>query len=716
MDLESLRTTPAFWSRLGFPYDPVRPDSHGKPVVFFNSFEETAQYHREIYQAGIKLHSSILFSGWVGADRYDYELTDKTLESIFSCGEDLLYIPRIKLNVPLDWCRENPEGVCVYYNGPREADKIRALVGTEKQDILGYNSPDGYVVPTNLFQKTIPFRDDRPNVNGVISLQSYSSERWLRDAGEALRRLVEHIENGPYGKRVAAYHIAYGPCGETCVFGQWSYYGNASGTGYQTLCGDYGIDQRHAFFDWGLRKYASLSSLRQAWLQPDLTRGSIEVPPPEIREGAADKTDLLFRESPVNRKAIDYELFMEDVQIRALEHFGKIIKDSSAGKLVGVFFGYFVDCFRSAYSGHAAIGKLMKTKYVDFSASPKSYYRNGLGEAGGEQGVAQSVNLHKIWMDEIDNGTHLDPDRSRCTRPEESVYLMRREFAKNLMHNSGYWWMDLGGGWYHDPGLLEEIRKLTVLAGKLHGMGRKSLAEILLVTDDASLPYMRVNQALHYLLLRENMREAALVGAPLDCYRFEDLEDLNLENYKLVVFLNCFRINGRQRSFLKNNLRTKTKLWFYASGIWNGNECSLENTESLCGFRPVERDSAGEYPLFHFVPGKSEILARHEDGSPSVGQLGNDIYSGIPSLTARQFREIAERAGCFFYAPAGNVVFADSRFTAVFRGFSEEVFEITMPRRASWSDPLSGEIFPDTAKIPLEKGKSASRVLVEVSK
>ena len=52
--------------------------------------------------------------------------------------------------------------------------------------------------------------DPRPNVRGLIGMQSFSSEKWLHDAGEALRRLIRHIENGKYGKNVIAYHIAYG--------------------------------------------------------------------------------------------------------------------------------------------------------------------------------------------------------------------------------------------------------------------------------------------------------------------------------------------------------------------------------------------------------------------------------------------------------------------------------------------------------------------------
>lgn len=64
-------------------------------------------------------------------------------------------------------------------------------------------------------------KDPRPNVRGLIGLQSFSSEKWLRDAGEALRRLIRRIEGGKYAKNVIAYHIAYGQCGETSFWRGW---------------------------------------------------------------------------------------------------------------------------------------------------------------------------------------------------------------------------------------------------------------------------------------------------------------------------------------------------------------------------------------------------------------------------------------------------------------------------------------------------------------
>ena len=299
--MEMLRNHSVFWSKLGFCYDPPRLGKDGKPIVFFDNWKQVKKYHRDFYNAGIRFHTSILFTGWTGVNQYDYELTDKVLDTIFSCGENLLYIPRIKLNVPLEWERENPEELCVYYCGPREKEAIRALVGTPKHDLLGYQSPRGYYTAGG-------WQDDRPNVGGVIGNQSFSSQKWLRDAGEALRRLIRRIEDGPYGNRVPAYHIAYGASGESCLWGRCNVHDNA----------DYGITNRKAFFDWGMKKYGSLEALREAWHQPFLARENAEVPPPSRKEGAIRNMNEFMRSAPEDRICTDYDLFMSDVNMDAM--------------------------------------------------------------------------------------------------------------------------------------------------------------------------------------------------------------------------------------------------------------------------------------------------------------------------------------------------------------------------------------------------------------
>ncbi len=183
------------------------------PTVSRSSFRKTGR----IIAAGIKCHTTILHSGWVGVDTYDYTLTDKTLDALLKDNRDILYMPRVKLNVPPMWCAAHPEDTFVYSNGLRTAEEIRALVGGTRHDWFGADMK-GY--PVNGGQNG-SFADHE-NFHGLIGLQSFSSKQWIKDASKALSRLIDHIMNDtPYGSQIIGFHIAYGCCGETTQWGSW---------------------------------------------------------------------------------------------------------------------------------------------------------------------------------------------------------------------------------------------------------------------------------------------------------------------------------------------------------------------------------------------------------------------------------------------------------------------------------------------------------------
>ena len=684
--LALLKDNSVFWSKLGFCYDPPRFGADGKPIVFFEDFAGMAKYHRDFYEAGIKLHTSILFTGWVGVDKYDYELTDRVLDTIFSCGGELLYIPRVKLNAPLEWARANPEELCVYFNGPRDAEEVRALVGTGKHDLLGYQSPRGYYTAGG-------WQDDRPNVGGLISNQSFSSEKWLADAGEALRRLVRHVEDGPYGDRVCAYHVAYGASGESCLWGRCDVHD----------AGDYGVANRRAFFDWGMRKHGSLAKLRETWNNPSLTRANAEPPPPSRREGdIADMRDLM-RGTPEDRICVDYDLFMADANMDALERFGSIVKAETRGKPVGAFYGYFLGVARSAYTGYLGIERFLDSPCLDFIAAPKM-------EGGGEMGPAQSINRRKLWMDELDNRTHIAKGvglEHKSSSLEETICTMWREFAKNLAHRSGFWWMDLGGGWYDDPELLREIGRIEGTAKKLRRQRAESLSDVLLVADEDAFFHSKVHYALHKRLFVDTIQEAQRCGALLDTYRFRDLETLDLARYKLVVFLNPFLVDLERWKRIAPRLPAGvTLLWNYAPGVLSP-DYAPKNVGAFCGFEVRERPAAvspevvaagylagtpplawdasppDEVPIVHHCPlfeivGPCEPLARYADGGVAIGARAGQVYAAAPLLKAAHLRRIMERAGCRLYAPLGYVVYGDSRFFSVSAAADGEL-ELRLP-------------------------------------
>jgi hypothetical protein len=253
--LHILATEPQFWSRIGFTHDPTRLDENGNPKFYDGSFNQPSNTCNVFEQAGVKLFTSILHNGWVGVDKYNYAATDITLDTILKDHSERLYLPRIKLNVPIEWALANPEELYVSSKAPRDRAGILKLA--EKM---------------SKYWTTSGWRGGVPDDEGRIGLQSFSSAKWKQDAGTALVKLLDHLEKGPYADRIIGYQVAFGACGETAYWGAFNR--------KVDLKGDFGISHRRAFYDWCISKYGSLEALRKVWDKTDLDLNYFTVPDP----------------------------------------------------------------------------------------------------------------------------------------------------------------------------------------------------------------------------------------------------------------------------------------------------------------------------------------------------------------------------------------------------------------------------------------------------
>lgn len=630
--LKILKNNPVFWSRLGFCYDPPMADENGEPLVFTKDFSEQLRIHDDFSDCGVKIHTCILHNGWVGVDKYDYSLCDRVLESIFRSGKVQYFIPRIKLNVPIDWCRENPTEVCLYENGPRDIEEIRSLVGTLKHDYLGYNSPRGYYNANG-------WQDTRPNVGGVISNQSFSSLKWLYDAGVALKKLITRLENSKYSDKILAYHICYGACGESMLWGRAS-----------NKFGDYGITNQHRFAEWAAEKYGSIENARIAW---GADNDSL-IPHPHLREKIINCSSDFYKEDAADRWSIDYDNFMGDVNVNALAHFGKIVKECSCDKPVGAFYGYIMYMERTAYSGHLAFQKLLECPYIDFFAAPKSYYRSGPGEPGGEMAPAVSVNRKKLWVDECDNRTHLTvgDTNNNASTPSETYAVHLRELCKNITHDSGLWYMDLGGGWFDEEGIMRNINSLMNASEKIRRMSHKSIARVAVIIDEKSvmMTYPSVIRNVEELL-----RNIQLTGTAVDVLFSFDIGNADFSETDCAILITPLCADNDYISVLRNKLPVNAKIMLCGK------------THYDCDFELIDSGNT-ELPEFYISDnGKIKALLRDAEGNVICAQNScGVIMLSKYSVSVGELRSILEYSGVSFMAPKGCAVYADSRVVSFF--------------------------------------------------
>jgi hypothetical protein len=128
--------------------------------------------------------------------------------------------------------------------------------------------------------------------------------------------------------------------------------------------------------------------------------------------------------------------------------------------------------------------------------------------------------------------------------------------------------MDLGGGWYDDEALMDEVRKMAALNVQLQKTPHESLADILVVTDEDCIRKMSISKTQRQGFMEDLLMELALSGGVADHYRLKDLPQLDLTRYKMVIFAYTFAVSSEMRAYLENNLPKNALLVFHhAAGI-----------------------------------------------------------------------------------------------------------------------------------------------------
>ena len=677
-----------FWSKLGFGTDPPVFDKEGNHILY-ESIDKNKQHHKEMAEVGVKIHSCTISNGWVGDGVYDFKTPLAVLEAVMSANPEIYYIPRFRLNPPVEWLKKNPEAVYVYENGPRTRDEIQDLVGSEWQEYMPW-TPDE-------LRRITETEEQVRNREYKIAQVSFSSKKWLKAAKEYTEKLIEALENSKYADRIIGYHFGTGKCGETHMWGDSA---------------DFGIDNRKAFFDWALDKYGSCDSLKKRWGVDKLTWENVPLPTNKQRYENTGTLEEFFHMEEKSKNYIDYNLYRKDLALNTAEYFGKIIKEKT-GKLVVCFHGYIMHS-GADYHGHTDLEEILHSPYIDYICAPKSYYRNELGEPGGSYCVPMSVNRKKIWIDEIDIRNNPKVQKS----VDDFIAILWREFLRNAQSNSILWWMDLGSGWYSDKKVLGAISDMYSLKKRLKK--GKSIAEILLVADEENLIYTTQNYAFHLRSMQDMQCEAALVGAPHDMYRLNDMDEIDLRRYKVIIFMNTFKLQESKWQKIKSRINPKaTVIWNYAAGII-GDKFDIKNVEKITGFE-VKEHKMGEFPYIEVMAKdgircemtyeERKAMAEYEH-IPELSDMPSDsaiavvsrirkdggvsILSCVPPVGRKMIRKICENAGCHMYAPLNSTVYANDTVMGV---FSADGKIVQLKKKADFFDVVNNVHYKDTDSI-----------------
>ncbi len=615
-------------------------DAHRK-----ENTETVLRYQRDMFQAGVRIHTFDIQCGWVGEDEFDPSDADRILTAFAEAVPDGYCIPRVLIYEPAGWQKKHPEQLFLYELGKDLSDEeIAAMVGSDRQ------------VHTDL---------RRPY--DLIGPHSFASRLWRASAERILTQLLRFLEAQPYADRILGYHVGYGSCGETHQWGE----------------ADFSRPNREGFLAFAVKKYGSAEKTAEAWGMESVDADSVPIPREEQTHRETASVEEFFHRG--EQSFLDYNEYLTDLSYSLASGFAKLTKELT-GKIVGIFHGYLMYA-GAERNGHTDTSRILEDPNVDFLAAPKTYYRAGPGQPGGSYSVPQSVNRKKLWVDEMDNRTHASGEPAiwgTAKDLRESRWILWREFARNEMEGSGLWWMDLGGGWYDDPGLRQVVSDMNGARGRLRRREKEDLADVLLVNDEMSAMYSTPDVSFYHRILQDTQFEARLTGALTDLYRSDDLETLDLSRYRFVVFLNAFGMTPER--FQKLRFAPGTRFfWNFLPGG------DLRTAEDLTGIRMRETGRHGTFPYLEILPQEGlEVLETYEEaplplqthpffpnggleltGLPERGirtaVLGAHTVCAVPAPDRTMLRRLEERAGCRFYGGCGDIVYGDRRFLARFR-------------------------------------------------
>ena len=541
--------------------------------------------------------------------------------------------------------------------------------------------------------------------------QSFASVVWRAQAKDFLAAYAAALKKEGLAERILAYQVGAGHTGEW-VKGESSMY---------TPCGDYSGPMRSHFRDWLSRAYrGDAGEFRRAWNDPRLSFETAEVPRAQEQLLARG---YIFRDPKLEQNVVDYFRCLAELCSDAVIDFCRAAKTASGGtKLAGAFYGYVMDLswnggfFRerpdsdySTYqrSGHLGLRRVLEDPAVNFLVSPYSYGYRGMGGDGPSMLPAESARLHgKLVLIEDDTRTHVDnddPHYGRASNLAESTAILRRNLAQDLAHGQGAWWASWKIDPLKEPSFLPLLRDFRALGTFALDLDLSPSADVAVLLDDESFYYESCRYNLDIpLIFQQRLWGLPKMGTPFDTYLLNDFIEGRTKPYKLLVFLNPFRLDADRRRALADRLERggSTALWIYAPGYIK-DDGSPAHMEEMTGIRfglgeqpwgplvhitdfthPITAGLAQDLvwgtnaklaPLFHVDDPAARILGQvvysQGDCKPGFALKSfpewTSVYSAAPNLPAPVLRGVARFAGAHIYNDAGDVLYATPELLGV---------------------------------------------------
>jgi hypothetical protein len=396
--------------------------------------------------------------------------------------------------------------------------------------------------------------------------------------------------------------------------------------------------------------------------------------------------------------------------------------------------------------GHHALRTILDCPDIDAITSPWSYADRRLGSGDFSAHYPwDSVRLAgKVsWLQDDNRTCRGLPAQGIDTGFEPdltgSVRQMRRATARRIAGADEVYRMDLLGGTYNDPVLLEAIRSLDAAAAAVEDLRAPADAEVLIVVDEDAVADLALSSPLHLQNVYRQMPQFARMGCPFHVVLASDAEHLATAPYRLLILALCPRRNARlERIVARFRAAGAAVLALPATGLVGADGPDPAGAAALAGIplacleeRTVLRAAADDggwglgRPLSHqLLPLAGEALATLE-GRPEAAlalvRRGDsfDAWAAIAPLPGVLLATLARRAGCHLVHNGGQLTWSTPHLLAIHADRDGE--QILRPRQSAGNvravlEPEAWSRDPDGAiRCQLKLGETAVFALAEAA-
>ncbi len=501
----------------------------------------------------------------------------------------------------------------------------------------------------------------------------HTDSEWLHDAAEYLRDFISYTEE-KYGDIIFSYSIAAGRCNE------W-------------FCEDFGAETPE-----------KLAAYRKYLGDPDVVIPKFE----EYFEGESN-----YRQPSDNQ--LKYLQFSCGLQVDTICYFAHEAQKVLNHKKPFCMFGGYIHMTPKNQNMWLTNGyeKMISCPDIDMIYSPAPYQHNrDIDGVSSFQLPVDSLKLHgKLYLHEMDHRSELAdyPLESgvvlgqRIDNFSDFKNVLRREVCNVVAHGGSYWWFDFFGGYYAAPEYEEELKREFKFYNEIIERPNDDVSEIAVFVDPMSFLYCRESADLHQTMVRYNLDSIIRSGAPFRFYDLNDLDKLDLDKFKVFIFLNA--IDPKNREFIRERLSDKYKVFIGAAGYSFEGRLSDSGITDLTGIRVTEfktdRVHTANYaghsfgftdvisPMFRVEDPEAEVLGEYTDGGVAVARKGKSFYCAVGNIPYEFFLDVNRAAGVHIYNDEGGAIAVTTDMISCYG--QKEQNTLRLPFDCTLTDLYTGE-------------------------